>query len=68
MREPEENVFINQVVKNKFIWMALAFCFAALIAAYFIPLFHNVLSFEKLSLQYWLIFGAASFTTSAYSA
>lgn len=63
MREPSENVFVNQVVKNKFIWMALAFCFSALIAAYLIPLFHNALSFEELSLQYWLVVGAASFTT-----
>ncbi len=63
MREHNENVFKNQVVRNKFIWMALAFCFSALIAAYLIPLFRNALSFEKLALQYWLIIGAASLTT-----
>ncbi len=63
MREPNENIFINQVVRNKFIWMALAFCFSALVAAYLIPLFHNALSFEELSLQYWLIVAGASLTT-----
>ncbi len=63
MREPNENIFVNQVVRNKFIWMALAFCFAALFAAYFIPLFNNALSFEELSMQYWLIVAGASLTT-----
>ncbi len=63
MREPEENIFVNQVVKNKYIWMALGICIAALVAAYFIPLFHDVLSFETLSGIHWLLVGGGSVAT-----
>jgi Ca2+-transporting ATPase len=63
MREPGENIFVNQVVKNKYIWMALGICIAALVAAYFIPLLHNVLSFETLSGIHWLLVGGASVAT-----
>ncbi|MFW5823062.1 MAG: cation-translocating P-type ATPase [Tangfeifania sp.] len=63
MREPEENIFVNQVVKNKYIWMALGICIAALVAAYLIPLFHDVLSFETLSGIHWLLVGGASVAT-----
>ena len=55
MREPNENIFVNQVVRNKYIWMALAICIAALIAAYFIPLLNDVLSFQELTGTLWLI-------------
>jgi Ca2+-transporting ATPase len=63
MREPDENIFVNQVVKNKYIWMALGICIAALVAAYFIPLLHNVLSFETLSGIHWLLAGGAAVAT-----
>lgn len=63
MREPSENVFINQVVRNKFIWMALAFCFSALTASYLIPVFHDALSFEQLSAQYWLVVAGSSLSS-----
>lgn len=63
MREPGENIFVNQVVKNKYIWMALGICITALIAAYFIPLLHDVLSFETLSGIHWLLVGGASVAT-----
>ncbi len=63
MRDPHEPVFINQVVKNRYIWMALAFCFLLLAAAYFVPFLHDALSLEKLSAGYWLLIGAASIFT-----
>lgn len=53
MREAEEHLFSNQVTRNKYIWMALAICFAALFAAYFIPEIANVLSFERLDGKIW---------------
>ncbi|MGM0390696.1 MAG: cation-translocating P-type ATPase [Bacteroidota bacterium] len=53
MRENEENIFNNQVTRNKYIWMALAFCFTVLIAAYFIPGVSEILSFQKLELRIW---------------
>ncbi len=53
MRESEENIFNNQVTRNKYIWMALAFCFTVLIAAYLIPGISEVLSFQQLELRIW---------------
>lgn len=53
MRETEENIFNNQVTRNKYIWMALAFCFTILIAAYLIPGISEILSFQKLELRIW---------------
>ncbi|CAM4253889.1 cation-translocating P-type ATPase [Gillisia limnaea] len=53
MRETEENIFNNQVTRNKYIWMALAFCFTVLIAAYFIPGISGILSFQQLELRIW---------------
>jgi P-type Ca2+ transporter type 2C len=64
MRDPHESVFMNQVVKNRYIWMALALCFFLLAAAYFVPFLHDALSFEKLSAGYWLLIGAASIFTT----
>lgn len=55
MRETEEPVLLNQVTRNKYVWMALAFCLSALFAAYFIPDIAEVLSFEKLELQVWVL-------------
>ncbi|MFP4489280.1 MAG: cation-translocating P-type ATPase [Bacteroidales bacterium] len=55
MREADEPVFNNQVTRNKYIWMALAFCAIVLLAAYFIPVISNVLSFESLEPGTWLI-------------
>ncbi len=53
MREAKEHFFNNQVTRNKYIWMALALCFAALFAAYFIPQVAEVLSFERLEWRAW---------------
>ncbi|MBT31770.1 MAG: ATPase P [Thalassobius sp.] len=53
MRDADENIFVNQVTKNKFIWMALAFCFACMGAAYFIPQLAEILSIQELEAKYW---------------
>lgn len=60
MREPSENIFINQVSQNKYIWMALAFCVIALIAAYTVPLLSDILSFQQLTHIPWIIIAATS--------
>lgn len=60
MREPEENVFVNQVTRNKYIWMAILLCLGFLAAAYFIPLLKNVLSFQDLGLRSWALIGISS--------
>jgi len=48
MREATEDIFNNQVTRNKFIWYALVFCAAVLVTAYHIPAISEVLSFHKL--------------------
>ncbi|MBZ9731311.1 HAD-IC family P-type ATPase [Salegentibacter sp. JZCK2] len=53
MRDATENLFNNQVTRNKFIWYALAFCAAALVAAYHIPAISEVLSFQELEMRIW---------------
>lgn len=60
MREGHESMFRNQVTRNKFIWMALALCFSALLAAYFIPGLAEILSFQVLELRIWGLIVIAS--------
>ncbi len=61
MRDNEEPVFNNQVTRNKYIWMALALCSAALMAAYFIPGLRDILSFQVLDLRTWGLIAVTSF-------
>ncbi len=55
MREKDEKIFINQVTKNKYVWMAVDFCTAVLIAAYFIPGLNTLLSFQPMGPEPWLL-------------
>ncbi|WPR75951.1 cation-transporting P-type ATPase [Algoriphagus sp. NG3] len=55
MRDPHENILNNQVTRNKYIWMALAFCATTLVAAYFIPAVSDVLSFQELEPRIWVL-------------
>lgn len=57
MREADENMFNNQVTRNKYVWWALLICVTALAAAYFIPVLANVLSFQDLEPRVWLLIG-----------
>lgn len=60
MRDATEKVFMNQVTRNKYVWMALALCFVTLFAAYSIPDIAEVLSFEKLELRAWGLIAVTS--------
>jgi Ca2+-transporting ATPase len=55
MRDSDEKLFINQVTKNKWVWMAITFCAAVLLAAYFIPGLNTLLSFQPMGLGPWLL-------------
>jgi Ca2+-transporting ATPase len=58
MREDHENIWKNQVTRNKYIWGALAISITGLLAAYFIPGLNDVLSFQEMGTNIWLlIFG-----------
>lgn len=60
MREADEPIFNNQVTRNKFVWMALAFCVSVFIASFFIPGLKDVLSYQSLSMKTWILIGVAS--------
>ena len=55
MREHDENFFKNQVTVNKYVWMALALCLGALLAAYFIPGLRDILSIQEMGWDFWLL-------------
>ncbi len=61
MREAKENVFNNQVTRNKYVWLAVIFCVAVLLGAYNIPVLAEVLSFESLGMKEWILIAVASF-------
>ena len=60
MRDPEEPVFLNQITKNMYVWLAIAFCTAALIAAYFVPGLRELLSLQAMEPRNWLLIGIGS--------
>jgi len=60
MREPVENMFNNQITRNKYVCWALIFCIAAIIASYFIPQINSVFSYQELDLKIWVLIGITS--------
>jgi Ca2+-transporting ATPase len=60
MRDNDEPIFNNQVTRNKYVWMALAFCTAAILAAYFIPGLSSLLSLPAMPLAYWGVVATAA--------
>ncbi|WP_225000179.1 cation-transporting P-type ATPase [Cesiribacter sp. SM1] len=53
MREARENMFSNQVTRNKYVWMALAVCAAFLLMGYLIPGLAELLQFDGLAPRHW---------------
>lgn len=66
MRDADENVFINQVTRNKWVWMSLALCVVTLLAAYFVPLLSNVLSLQQMNANVWLLIIAGAVIPSVF--
>lgn len=60
MREGWEPVFNNQVTRNKYVWMAVVFCIAAVMAAYFIPPVAEILGLQPLEARHWGLIAIAS--------
>lgn len=60
MREDDEPLLNNQVTRNIYVWMAIGFCAAVLMIAYFMPGLSDILSFHSLGLREWLLIGIAS--------
>ena len=63
MRDNDENVFVNQVTTNKWVWMAIIFCAVVLLAAYFIPGLNTLLSFQAMGIVEWIVVGATVVVT-----
>ncbi|WP_154858610.1 cation-translocating P-type ATPase [Cyclobacterium xiamenense] len=61
MREGKENVFFNQVTRNKYIWMALGLCLSLLALAYFTPKVNEILSFQQMEGRIWALIVGTSF-------
>lgn len=60
MREARENIWNNQVTRNKYVWLAVIFCVAVLLVAYNIPVLAEVLSFVSLGMREWILIAVAS--------
>ncbi|WP_029038738.1 cation-translocating P-type ATPase [Salinimicrobium xinjiangense] len=60
MRSGNEPLINNQVTRNKYVWMAIAFCTAAVFAAYFIPVVAEVLNLQPLQPRHWFLIGVAA--------
>ncbi|MGM0504640.1 MAG: cation-translocating P-type ATPase [Bacteroidota bacterium] len=67
MREPEEQIFNNQVTQNKYIWITIPLCFVILFTAYFTPFLSNALSFQTLSGINWLLVVIVSLSTITFT-
>lgn len=60
MRDNDESVFNNQVTRNKYVWMAVAFCMVVVLLAYFVPTLSSLLSLPRMPLAYWAVVGIST--------
>lgn len=59
MRSGREPLLNNQVTRNKYVWMAVIFCTAVVLAAYFIPVVAEVLDLQPLQARHWILIAMA---------
>ena len=55
MSSADSRLFINDVTKNKFVWLALFICFGILAIVFFLPQMRLVLNLGALPLRVWLV-------------
>ena len=55
MSAADSRLFINDVTKNKFVWLALFICFGILAIVFFLPQMRLVLNLGALPLRVWLV-------------
>lgn len=55
MSSAHSNLFINEITKNKFVWLAILICITLLILVYTIPQMRSVLGLEILYGEIWLV-------------
>jgi P-type Ca2+ transporter type 2C len=60
MSSPHAKLFINDITKNKFIWLAILICTAFMVLVYAVPQIHLILGLADLSIEIWGVCIAAS--------
>ncbi|MDP1803073.1 MAG: cation-translocating P-type ATPase [Bacteroidota bacterium] len=55
MSSKYSNLLVNEITKNKFVWIAIIICISLLLLVYALPQLHLVLGLEKLSAELWLV-------------
>lgn len=55
MQHERSGLFINEVTKNKFVWLAILLCLLFIALAYFVPQIRSVLSLTFIPFKLWLI-------------
>lgn len=55
MSSAHSKVWVNEITKNKFVWLALIICIILLVLVYAIPYMRLVLGLEMLPAEVWLI-------------
>ncbi|MFO0479036.1 MAG: cation-translocating P-type ATPase [Bacteroidota bacterium] len=55
MSSKSSHLLINEITKNKFVWLAVIICISLLLLVYAIPQMRLVLGLEILSLEFWFV-------------
>lgn len=55
MSSKNSHLLINEITKNKFVWLAVIICISLLLLVYAIPQMRLVLGLERLSVELWLV-------------
>ncbi len=55
MASMQSGLLINEITKNKFVWLALVICTGLLVAVYAIPQLHKVMNLADLSGEAWAV-------------
>ncbi|GAB4026113.1 cation-translocating P-type ATPase [Spirosoma gilvum] len=55
----ERSFFVNEITRNRYIWYAIALCLAILAFTYFVPMLHDVLNIQPMTItEFELILAA----------
>ena len=61
MSSMNSNMILNDITKNKFVWLATVLCTGIMIAVYAIPYTRLVLGLELIPIEAWVVSIACSF-------
>ena len=60
MSSPHSGIFINEITKNKFVWLAILICTGLMVLVFEIPHLRTVLGLANLSFKIWIVSIVAS--------